>query len=302
MIKPGRPATFAAFLLFGLTMVAAAQQEATSDADTALKAKDWAKAEALYKKATATNPTDGKAWYGLGSASLQVGELPVAIEGFEKSFELGVNPAYSLYNLACAYARAGKKDEALATLQKLTGIAPRLALQASKDEDLASVRSELGFGKLMEEAQAKITPCKEDAHNREFDFWVGEWDVFNRGSETKVGTSRIEKSLDGCLLVENWSGAIGDTGKSFNTVNPGTGHWQQYWVASNGTVTLYDGEVEQGEMRFTGTAQARGSSAMPVRLTFTPAPDGSVRQHGEKLAAPGDQWVTTYDLIYRKKQ
>ncbi len=302
MIKTGRLALFTASLLFGLLMVAAAQQDTISDADAALKAKDWARATALYKTATASNPSDGKAWYGLGSASLPMGELPAAIEGFKKSFDLGVNPAYSLYNLACAYARSGKKDEALATLQKLTGVAPRLALQAPKDEDLASVRSEPRFGKLMEEAQAKITPCERDAHSREFDFWVGEWDVFIRGSETKVGTSRIEKTLDGCLLIENWSGAVGDTGKSFNTVNPETGHWQQYWVASNGTVTLYDGDLDQGEMRFAGTMHMRGSAPQALRLTFTPLPDGSVRQHGEKLGADKYEWVTTYDFVYRRKQ
>lgn len=302
MIKTRRLGLFTWSILVGLVMVAAAQQDATSDADAALKAKDWARAEALYEKATATNPSNGKAWYGRGSASLQAGNLPAAIEGFEKSFELGANPAYSLYNLACAYARAGKKDEALATLQKLTGVAPRLALQAPKDEDLVSVRSDPRFGKLVEEAQAKIAPCEGDAHSREFDFWVGEWDVFNRGSETKVGTSRIEKSLDGCLLIENWSGAVGDTGKSFNTVNPGTGHWQQYWVASNGTVTLYDGEIQNGEMRFAGTVHARGAGPTAVRLTFTPMPDGSVRQHGESLGPDKHEWVTTYDLVYRKKQ
>ena len=302
MTKTERTALFVASLFFGLVMVAAAQQDPMSDAEAALKAQDWGRASALYKKATATNPSDGKAWYGLGSASLQLGDLPAAIKAFEKSFELGVNPAYSLYNLACAYARAGKKDEALTTLQKLTGVAPRLALQAPKDEDLASVRSEPRFGKLMEEAHSKIAPCEGDAHSREFDFWVGEWDVFNRGSETKVGTSRIEKTLDGCLLIENWSGTVGDTGKSFNTVNPGTGHWQQYWVASNGTVTLYDGDIENGEMRFMGTVHARGAGPTAVRLTFTPLPDGSVRQHGEKLGADKHEWVTTYDFVYRKKQ
>jgi hypothetical protein len=35
---------------------------------------------------------------------------------------------------------------------------------------------------------------------REFDFWVGDWDVFETGSPTKVADARVDRILDGCVL------------------------------------------------------------------------------------------------------
>ncbi len=32
-------------------------------------------------------------------------------------------------------------------------------------------------------------PCQQDAHTKEFDFWLGDWEVYDRGSNTLVGQS-----------------------------------------------------------------------------------------------------------------
>ena len=287
------------FVVLGLSMVAAAQQ--ASEADQAMKSQQWEKARALYQRAVNNNASDARAWYGLGMVSMKVSDFPAAISAFEKSAALGVLPLISTYNLACAYARSGDKEKALAALEKVAGAAPRLAISAMEDDDLASVRADLRFSDLEKKAEENASPCKHDAHSREFDFWAGDWDVFNRITDAKVGTSHIEKSVDGCLLIENWQNLFGGTGKSFNTVNPGSGKWQQYWVGSDGEVALYNGELQGGEMRFEGISSSRGAPDAPVHLTFTALPDGSVRQHGESKAKDGTEWVTTYDFIYRKK-
>ena len=45
----------------------------------------------------------------------------------------------------------------------------------------------------------------------ELDFWVGEWDVQVGGR--MAGTNRIEKILDGCAVMEFWTGADGGEGR-----------------------------------------------------------------------------------------
>ena len=55
-------------------------------------------------------------------------------------------------------------------------------------------------------------PCGSAEH-RQFDFWVGEWDVFATGTSKQVATSRIEKLHGGCTIRENW----------MPTSNPGGG-------------------------------------------------------------------------------
>src|SRR5258708_35338648 len=82
-------------------------------------------------------------------------------------------------------------------------------------------------------------PCMKDAHAREFDFWIGEWDVFAMGTTKLVGKSKIESASGGCMILENWT-AIGPqlhNGKSMNYVDPVTNKWIQVWVGSSGINT-----------------------------------------------------------------
>jgi hypothetical protein len=53
-----------------------------------------------------------------------------------------------------------------------------------------------------------------DPSARQFDFWIGRWQVSQAGKP--AGNNHIEKILDGCALLENWTGAQGGTGKSLN--------------------------------------------------------------------------------------
>ncbi|MFB3076453.1 MAG: hypothetical protein ACE1Y4_00450, partial [Lysobacterales bacterium] len=91
--------------------------------------------------------------------------------------------------------------------------------------------------------------CSNDkAH--EFDFWIGEWDVFANGK--LVGTNSIQPILSGCVLQETWSGSQGSAGSSFNFHNPKTGKWHQFWVWRNGTTLDLKGAFKDGMMILEG--------------------------------------------------
>jgi len=44
------------------------------------------------------------------------------------------------------------------------------------------------------------------AEYRQFDFWVGTWDVYPTGGSELVAHSLIESVYNGCGLRENWNG------------------------------------------------------------------------------------------------
>ena len=73
--------------------------------------------------------------------------------------------------------------------------------------------------------------CSMPEH-RQFDFWIGDWDVQVSGQP--AGTNTIQLILDGCVLQENWTGSKGGTGKSFNFYDSAKGKWQQTWVDNTG--------------------------------------------------------------------
>jgi len=123
-------------------------------------------------------------------------------------------------------------------------------------------------------------PACATPEHRQFDFWLGQWSVTG-ASGKHAGDSRIESILDGCVILENWTGASGSVGKSFNTYNSQTGQWEQYWVDNKGTRLFLRGGLSEGRMVLTGQQDkpdAKTGLTQRERITWTPNPDGSVRQ------------------------
>ena len=143
---------------------------------------------------------------------------------------------------------------------------------------------------------------------RQFDFWIGEWDVYSNANGKLAGTSKISLILDSCIILEEWTSAgafkgLVYSGKSFNKYNPGTRQWQQTWVDNTGNSTEFlRGVAEKDKVTFYAdhVLDNKGNEYMR-RLTFFKLADNKVRQFGEKSTDGGKTWITEYDLEYRRK-
>jgi hypothetical protein len=150
-----------------------------------------------------------------------------------------------------------------------------------------------------EEAGAKL-PCAAPEH-LQFDFWVGSWRVTDAEGVFQ-GTNRIEKILGGCALQENWTGAKGVTGRSFNIYASGRGVWHQTWVDSNGLLLLLDGGVENGRMVLRGQTPARaGKESIEHEISWEERPDGSVRQVWRISRDGGSTWNDAFVGLYHRQ-
>lgn len=151
---------------------------------------------------------------------------------------------------------------------------------------------------------ATTLPDCSAAEHRQFDFWVGEWDVVPHGKPASPGQpparNTIVKAHGGCVLVENWDAGT-QTGQSFNIYDRSRGQWHQTWVDSNGGLHDYWGERVGARMVFHGTTPVPGRPLlrMRVRLTFFDLGEGRVRQLSERLDAGG--WAVNYDLLYTRR-
>lgn len=146
-------------------------------------------------------------------------------------------------------------------------------------------------------------PCATPEHGQ-FDFWVGEWDVFPNGADKLVAHSKIEKLYAGCAIRENWMPLKGAGGGSLNGYDPATKRWHQTWIGSQPGHVDFDGGFTGGKMVLTGMwagVNGPGQDAL-VRMTYSPQPDGSIRQHGEQSVDHGLTWTTNFDFIYRKRK
>jgi hypothetical protein len=139
------------------------------------------------------------------------------------------------------------------------------------------------------------------AEHRQFDFWLGTWNVYNPKGEP-AGRSHIELISDGCGISEHWEGAKGSRGVSYNAWDAASGNWRQFWVGnSSGDVLYLTGGLHQGSMVMEGT-RPNPASGQPQRqrITWTPHSDGNVRQLWETSDDDGATWAVAFDGEYRR--
>jgi len=136
--------------------------------------------------------------------------------------------------------------------------------------------------------------CASSSYHQ-FDFWVGDWDVFDLGSPVKVAHARIDSILEGCVLREYYQASDGHAGQSFNIYDAARELWHQTWVTSQGTLLEIEGRFDNDEMMLTGKNQ-KGEL---VRGTWKPV-SGEVRETAVKSADGGKTWQPWFDLTFRR--
>lgn len=150
-----------------------------------------------------------------------------------------------------------------------------------------------------ETAPAPPTPAPcADAEHRQFDFWIGAWNVTANGNP--AGHNRIEVILGGCALREQWTSARGGfAGTSLNLYDKARGVWHQSWVDTSGQLLQLDGGIEDGRMVLEGKRPGGNGGEVTHRITWTPNEDGTVRQFWQS-SADGGEWTTLFDGLYVK--
>jgi tetratricopeptide (TPR) repeat protein len=268
-------------------------------ANELFKQQKYQEAVASFGEVLKDEPKNGRAWYLLGMSLHSLGKYEQAIAAFEKNVAIANNPN-AVYNIACGYARMNQADKAFEWLEKSLngGVAPLVNLEA--DADLENIRKDARFKKMTELAERKKKPCMFLSEARQFDFWIGDWDVFNPAGQ-KVGTNSIQMFAGGCGVLENWTSAAGGDGKSLNYYDANTQKWYQYWIGIDGGALRYAGNFGENAMRFEGETNPNGKKILQ-KLTFFKLDENTVRQLAESSTDEGKTWTVNYDFKYVRKK
>jgi hypothetical protein len=142
------------------------------------------------------------------------------------------------------------------------------------------------------------------AEHRQFDFWVGEWKVFQTARpDEMVGGSVIESVYNGCGIRENWLPFSLQTGGSLNSYDPDAKVWRQAWIDSSNARVDFEGGLRDGKMVMAGQWRdyaGPGKDAL-IRMTWSQEAGGAVRQLGESSDDGGKSWKPSFDFTYRRK-
>jgi uncharacterized protein (TIGR02246 family) len=155
----------------------------------------------------------------------------------------------------------------------------------------------------------QTSPACASPEFRQFDFWVGEWELSWPASETTGGkpgrgTNRIERALDACVIVEHFSGTpdMNLRGMSVSTFNPRTGKWQQTWVDNFGSYLDFAGEFQDGRMILVREATTQDGKKLLQRMVWENIQPDSLDWSWERSEDGGRTWTVLWPIHYQRAQ
>lgn len=297
------------FAVLARSWTAQASQQPSSPIDSAVAAgaaydaKDWPTAAKLYGELSKAPEAPPRVWLRLGAALRELGKYQDAIAAFEKANAAGA-ASFGEYGEAAAYTAMRETEKAFDHLEKAMqqGYAQPDAM--SSDPNLAALRSDPRFAKLLGQAKKNQRPCAYASESRQFDFWLGEWTVTTTQGAVPAGDSKIELILEDCVVQENWKSQNSPySGKSYNIYNQAQKRWEQYWVDSAGGNIFFYGGLKDGVMDyFTDEIPQPGGPALKRHLQFIPEGPDKVRQFSRASNDGGKTWNVEYDFTYTRKK
>jgi len=274
-------------------------------ADSLFDAGNWKTATSAYQSGLKNDASNGRIWYRLAETYKTQGLYKEAIESYKKSLELktgGIPPGFIKASLVKAYSQNKDSSNVFQLLSEMVSNGYGNFPDLISSTEYGWLQSNVRFVSIVSKANSNAFPCMNNPHNREFDFWVGQWNVYHTGTNYQVGKSSIENTSGGCLILENWT-AVGnpDEGKSMNFLNPKTGKWEQHYMGIAGaSQNYYNGEYREGAMQYEGDGVDKAGNKLFFRLTYFNEGSNQVRQLLEQSADSGKAWITLYDFTYKR--
>jgi tetratricopeptide (TPR) repeat protein len=253
------------------------------------------------KQITELAPDDGAAYYQLGTLLMDNdGDVFDAISYFERAGELEFQPLGVAYRLSRLYSRTGREEDALQQLEVMAsgGFGQPNLIKGQADYD--SISDSARFIASLESIRAARFPCASDSRHHAFDFWIGEWTVTQNGQF--VGDSSVQPILGHCTIFEQWEGASGTFGKSFNYYDPAFDHWRQIWISDSRSIIEFTGQARDGGIFFTAeTIDPASGDVTHHKFEFTVIGDDGVRQYWETSTDDKKSWQSIWDAEYTRK-
>lgn len=316
MRHPILRARLAATLVFLLHAVSASRAQSPSSggpppeqmnhAAALFSQRDWAGALAAYSEIAKAYPANALSRFRVGVSLVELGKFKEGETSLRDGERLGMPAGQSAYRLAQALAEQRRLDEAAGELRRAAAAGLFVAPSAIKaDAHFAALHDHSGWTSVLDAFDAVVRPCAHDPRYREFDFWLGDWDVRPTGQPPAGPPARntITSDEDGCVLTEHWEAPSGSKGRSFNIFDRSYGVWRQTWVDNVGGQHDYRGSLKDGNMVFVGDTPAPNGQLgrIPTRLTFFRIGRDTVRQFSEISNDSGRTWQVSYDLTYVRR-
>ncbi|MGH2592089.1 MAG: hypothetical protein ACRDGG_01105 [Anaerolineae bacterium] len=148
-------------------------------------------------------------------------------------------------------------------------------------------------------AGASASSLSSPPEARQFDFWIGEWNL--TWAEGGRGANSIRAILNRRVTLENFDGSPSTPlqGMSVSTYNPRLGKWQQTWVDNQGSYLDFVGEFKDGKMALQREAVIDGEEIVQRMVWYNITRD-ELEWNWERSDDRGRTWKVLWHIHYRR--
>jgi beta-lactamase regulating signal transducer with metallopeptidase domain/tetratricopeptide (TPR) repeat protein len=129
----------------------------------------WAYVLPRYESTAREHRAMGRAWFNLGYVQLLAAQPQKGVDSFQKALELGFRNPTTLYNLACANARAGNKDIAFDFLEKAQAAGFDVGKSAPADNDLDALKADPRWKAMQQRWDSEEDQKNREKHKKKYD-------------------------------------------------------------------------------------------------------------------------------------
>jgi len=159
------------------------------------------------------------------------------------------------------------------------------------------------------------TPCPAP-EARQFDFWIGEWNVRNRQSppanpgawyETGNATDRVYPVVHGCAIIEHWRGTTFQgfvTGFSVRAWNADSGQWDLVLLWPSPEQPRFGelhGAFSHGRGEFLARRGTPTGDTTITRFSFADITPTALRWQSENSNDGGASWSSTWIMEFSRR-
>jgi hypothetical protein len=160
----------------------------------------------------------------------------------------------------------------------------------------------------LEAAPVLAAPACDTPQHHQFDFWLGDWQVFDAATDKLVAFDRVEKHSEGCIVEQNMTfvtdlyrrpgAAYRLSGMSINRYDGEA--WLELWADNQWGAIAMRGSLDPGgSMVFKTITPSRNRD---LKIVWENRPDGTVRILQYISPAGSGRWQKYGDLIYRRNR
>lgn len=144
-------------------------------------------------------------------------------------------------------------------------------------------------------------PSASHGNSRQFDFWLGEWDLTQPNGGQ--GENIVTLELDSSVVQEAFNGqpAIQLIGRSISVFVPRENLWKQTWVDNQGGYLDFTGGLVEGRMILSRAAFNPEGEPIILRMVWHNITSDSLDWNWERSNDSGKSWENLWQIHYKRK-